>query len=100
MSNLQDDYMAYLLAHMCVQAMYDDNINDIILPLCAIIQEENLIYNVLLKSKLNPIEDLLTQVSTKEARNGILHAQKIMDMIIFHSEVQENKDKLTQEWRI
>lgn len=47
-----------------------------------------------------PITVFLGQVETAEAKAGLRHAQKIMDMIVFHQEVQENKDKLTEEWDV
>lgn len=55
--------------------------------------------NQLLIDKLeDSIDFFIEQVNTKEARTGLLHARKIMDMIIFHSKIQENKYKLFKEW--
>ncbi|TYP57458.1 helix-turn-helix domain-containing protein [Thermosediminibacter litoriperuensis] len=59
---------------------------------------EELVKEGSVKENVKPIKLFMGQVSTKEARIGLLHAQKIMDMILFHSQVRENKSKLMKEW--
>lgn len=49
---------------------------------------------------IEPIKFFMGQVMTKEAKIGLLHVQKIMDMVLFHSQVQENENKLLKEWDI
>ncbi|WP_422446730.1 helix-turn-helix domain-containing protein [Thermoanaerobacterium sp. DL9XJH110] len=59
---------------------------------------EELVKEGAVNENIEPIKLFMGQVSTKEARLGLLHAQKIMDMVLFHSQVQENKSKLMKEW--
>lgn len=60
---------------------------------------EELIKEDLVDEKnIEPIKLFMGQVSTKAAQKGLLHAEKIMNMILFHSEIQENKHKLMREW--
>lgn len=47
-----------------------------------------------------PIVNLLKQADTKEAKLGILHANKIMEMVWLHSRIQENKHCLFREWDV
>lgn len=59
---------------------------------------EELVKESTINENIEPIKLFMGQVSTKEAQLGLLHAQKIMDMVLFHSQVQENKSKLMKEW--
>jgi transcriptional regulator with XRE-family HTH domain len=59
---------------------------------------EELVKEGTVNENIEPIKLFMGQVSTKEAQLGLLHAQKIMDMVLFHSQVQENKSKLMKEW--
>lgn len=45
-----------------------------------------------------PIKLFMGEVNSKEAKCGLMHAQKIMDMILFHSEIQEKKGILQEVW--
>ncbi|AVX19633.1 DNA-binding transcriptional regulator, XRE-family HTH domain [Carboxydocella sporoproducens DSM 16521] len=63
-------------------------------PIEELTKEKNVTENI------EPITMFLGQVKTKEAKIGLLHAQKIMDMILFHSQVQENKSKLIKDWDV
>ncbi|MBP2032606.1 transcriptional regulator with XRE-family HTH domain [Clostridium algifaecis] len=45
-----------------------------------------------------PIKLFMGEVNSKEAKRGLMHAQKIMDMILFHSEIQEKKGILQEVW--
>ncbi len=60
----------------------------------------NINIDILLKNNIeeniNPIKLFMGQVKTKEAKIGLKHAEKIMDMIIFHSEIRENKEILNR----
>lgn len=44
------------------------------------------------------IKLFMGEVNSKEAKCGLMHAQKIMDMILFHSEIQEKKGILQEVW--
>ncbi|HHW02359.1 MAG TPA: helix-turn-helix transcriptional regulator [Thermoanaerobacterales bacterium] len=59
---------------------------------------EELVKESAVNENIEPIKLFMGQVSTKEAQMGLLHTQKIMDMVLFHSQVQENKSKLMKEW--
>ncbi len=59
---------------------------------------EELVKENSVNENIEPIKLFMGQVKTKEARIGLLHAQKIMEMFLFHSQVQENKNKLMKEW--
>jgi transcriptional regulator with XRE-family HTH domain len=59
---------------------------------------EELVKEDSVNEDIEPIKLFMGQVSTKEAQLGLLHAQKIMDMVLFHSQIQENKSKLMKEW--
>ncbi|MDI6600237.1 MAG: helix-turn-helix transcriptional regulator [Thermoanaerobacteraceae bacterium] len=59
---------------------------------------EELVKESAVNENIEPIKLFMGQVSTKEAQLGLLHAQKIMDMVLFHSQIQENKSKLMKEW--
>ncbi len=59
---------------------------------------EELVKEGAVNENIEPIKLFMGQVRTKEAQMGLLHAQKIMDMVLFHSQVQENKSKLMKEW--
>jgi transcriptional regulator with XRE-family HTH domain len=61
---------------------------------------EELVKEDSVNENIEPIKLFMGQVSTKEAQMGLLHAQKIMDMVLFHSQVQENKSKLMKEWDV
>ncbi|CCQ96471.1 Plasmid maintenance system antidote protein [[Clostridium] ultunense Esp] len=63
-----------------------------------IVSMEELVKEDSERENTEPIKLFMGQVSTKEAQMGLIHAQKIMDMILFHSQVQENKNKLMKEW--
>ncbi len=61
---------------------------------------EELVKEDSVNENIEPIKLFMGQVGTKEAKMGLLHAQKIMDMVLFHSQVQENKSKLMKEWDV
>lgn len=61
---------------------------------------EELVKEDSVNENIEPIKLFMGQVGTKEAKMGLLHAQKIMDMVLFHSQVQENKIKLMKEWDV
>ena len=46
----------------------------------------------------NLIQSLMTRVKTEEARKGIQLADRLSDMILFHTRVQENGKKMEQPW--
>ena len=48
-------------------------------------------------TNLEPVTLFMGQVNTKEARLGLKHAQKIMDMIVFNSDIQQRKAVLMEE---
>ncbi len=66
----------------------------------AICKTLNISIDILMKNNneenINPIKLFMGQVKTKEAKIGLKHAEKIMDMIIFHSEIRENKEILNR----
>ncbi|OBR92669.1 anaerobic benzoate catabolism transcriptional regulator [Clostridium ragsdalei P11] len=50
------------------------------------------------EEQMEPIKLFMGEVNSKEAKCGLMHAQNIMDMILFHSEIQEKKGILQEEW--
>lgn len=44
------------------------------------------------------IQSLMARVKTEEARKGIQLADRLSDMILFHTRVLENFKKLEQPW--
>jgi len=58
---------------------------------------ESLTKEAVAREEIEPIKLFMGEVRTKEARVGLAHAQKIMDLILFHSELQVNKSILSKE---
>lgn len=50
------------------------------------------------EEQMEPIKLFMGEVNSKEARLGLMHAQNIMDMILFHSEIQDKKGILEEVW--
>lgn len=46
----------------------------------------------------NSIRALLTRVKTEEAKEGIQLADELSDMILFHTRIKENGEKMEQPW--
>ena len=46
----------------------------------------------------NSIRALLARARTKEAREGIQLANELSDMILFHTRIKENGEKMEQPW--
>ena len=46
----------------------------------------------------NVIQSLMARVKTKEARKGIQLADRLSDMILFHTRVLENGKRMEQSW--
>ena len=46
----------------------------------------------------NVIQSLMARVKTEEARKGIQLADRLSDMILFHTRVLENGKKMEQPW--
>ena len=46
----------------------------------------------------NSIRALLARAKTKEAKEGIQLADELSDMILFHTKVKENGEKMEQPW--
>ncbi|WP_162920248.1 helix-turn-helix domain-containing protein [Clostridium fermenticellae] len=54
--------------------------------------------DILNEEQMEPIKLFMREVNRKEAKCGLMHAQNIMDMILFHSEIQEKEGILQEEW--
>lgn len=50
--------------------------------------------------EMEPIKFFMGNVSSKEAKSGLLHAKNIMEMIVDHKEAHSKKDLLLQEWDV
>lgn len=50
------------------------------------------------ESPVDLIQSLIEKVTSREARLGLMHAKKIMDLHVFHSELRESGQYLEQEW--
>ena len=46
----------------------------------------------------NSIRALLARAKTEEAKEGIQLADELSDMILFHTKVKENGEKMEQPW--
>lgn len=46
----------------------------------------------------NAIQSLMARVKTEEARKGIQLADRLSEMILFHTRVLENGKKMEQPW--
>lgn len=46
----------------------------------------------------NSIRALLARAKTEEAREGIQLADELSDMILFHTRIKENGEKMEQPW--
>ena len=46
----------------------------------------------------NSIRALLARARTKKAREGIQLADELSDMILFHTRIKENGEKMEQPW--
>ncbi|WP_296056995.1 hypothetical protein [uncultured Holdemanella sp.] len=46
----------------------------------------------------NAIQSVMARVKTEEARKGIQLADRLSDMILFHTRVLENGKKMEQPW--
>ena len=46
----------------------------------------------------NSIRALLAHVKTEEAKEGIQLADELSDMILFHTRIKENGEKMEQPW--
>ena len=46
----------------------------------------------------NSIRALLTRAKTEEAKEGIQLADELSDMILFHTRIKENGEKMEQPW--
>ena len=46
----------------------------------------------------NSIRSLLARARTKEAKEGIQLADELSDMILFHTRIKENGEKMEQPW--
>ena len=46
----------------------------------------------------NSIRALLTCAKTEEAKEGIQLADELSDMILFHTRIKENGEKMEQPW--
>ena len=46
----------------------------------------------------NVIQSIMARVKTKEARKGIQLADRLSDMILFHTRVLENGKRMEQSW--
>ena len=46
----------------------------------------------------NSIRALLARTKTEEAKEGIQLADELSDMILFHTRIKENGEKMEQPW--
>ena len=46
----------------------------------------------------NSIRALLARAKTEEAKEGIQLADELSDMILFHTRIKENGEKMEQPW--
>lgn len=46
----------------------------------------------------NSIRALLARAKTEEAKEGIQFADELSDMILFHTRIKENGEKMEQPW--
>ena len=46
----------------------------------------------------NSIRTLFARAKTKEAKEGIQLADELSDMILFHTRIKENGEKMEQPW--
>ena len=46
----------------------------------------------------NSIRALFARAKTKEAKEGIQLADELSDMILFHTRIKENGEKMEQPW--
>ena len=46
----------------------------------------------------NSIRALLARAKTEEAKKGIQLADELSDMILFHTRIKENGEKMEQPW--
>lgn len=48
--------------------------------------------------KENSIRSLLARARTKEAKEGIQLADEVSDLILFHTKIKKNGEKMEQPW--
>ena len=48
--------------------------------------------------KKNSIRSLLARAGTKEAKEGIYLADEVSDLILFHTKIKKNGEKMEQPW--
>ena len=46
----------------------------------------------------NSIRALFARAKTEEAKEGIQFADELSDMILFHTKIKENGEKMEQPW--
>ena len=46
----------------------------------------------------NSIRSILARARTKEAKEGIQLSDELSDMILFHTRIKENGEKMEQPW--
>ena len=51
-----------------------------------------------MNKKENSIRSLLARARTKEAKEGIQIADEVSDLILFHTKIKKNGEKMEQPW--
>ena len=51
-----------------------------------------------MNSTKNSIRSLLALARTKEAKEGIQLADEVSDLILFHTKIKKNGEKMEQPW--